>query len=93
MDTVNQIISGDALRNLRKLPDNYFQCCIASPPYWGLRDYGIPYQISAESELEVDEYIMNLSEIFSGDSYTAIDTNRDTSNGGCLITPFFMTQQ
>lgn len=62
MDIVNQIICGDALRSLKQFPKNYFQCCITSPPYWGLRDYGIPYQIGAESNLE--EYIDNLTEIF-----------------------------
>jgi predicted methyltransferase len=34
------IIIGDALENLKKFPDELFQCCITSPPYWGLRDYG-----------------------------------------------------
>lgn len=62
MDTANQIICGDALISLKKFPDNYFQCCVISPPYWGLRDYGIPYQIGAE--LEVNEYIENLTDVF-----------------------------
>lgn len=35
-----KIIQGDALEELRKLPDEYVQCVITSPPYWGLRDYG-----------------------------------------------------
>lgn len=35
------IIHGDALLVLRTLPDESVQCCITSPPYWGLRDYGI----------------------------------------------------
>lgn len=34
------ILCGDALEELRKLPDGSFHCCITSPPYWGLRDYG-----------------------------------------------------
>lgn len=34
------IICGDALTELRKLPDAFVQCCVTSPPYWGLRDYG-----------------------------------------------------
>lgn len=34
------IIIGDALESLRGLPDSGFHCCITSPPYWGLRDYG-----------------------------------------------------
>ena len=34
------IICGDALTELRKLPDESVNCCVTSPPYWGLRDYG-----------------------------------------------------
>jgi DNA modification methylase len=34
------IIRGDALTELRKLPDESVHCCVTSPPYWGLRDYG-----------------------------------------------------
>lgn len=35
-----EIILGDSLESLRKLPDNSVDCCITSPPYYGLRDYG-----------------------------------------------------
>lgn len=35
------IIHGDALSSLRRLPDESVQCCVTSPPYWSLRDYGI----------------------------------------------------
>jgi DNA modification methylase len=34
------IIGGDALEKLRELPTESVQCCVTSPPYWGLRDYG-----------------------------------------------------
>lgn len=34
------ILTGDALTKLRELPDESVQCCVTSPPYWGLRDYG-----------------------------------------------------
>ena len=37
-----QIITGDCREELRRFPDNHFQCCVTSPPYWGLRDYGVP---------------------------------------------------
>jgi len=56
------IICGDAKEELKKFPDNHFQCCITSPPYWGLRDYGIPHQIGSESKL--DDYINNLVKVF-----------------------------
>lgn len=35
-----EIIIGDALTELRKLPADSVDCCVTSPPYWGLRDYG-----------------------------------------------------
>lgn len=56
------IIIGDALENLKKFPDELFQCCITSPSYWGLRDYGIPHQIGAEANLE--DYINKLVLVF-----------------------------
>ena len=34
------IIQGDCREVLRTLPDGAVQCCVTSPPYWGLRDYG-----------------------------------------------------
>lgn len=34
------VTCGDALESLRQLPDQSVQCCVTSPPYWGLRDYG-----------------------------------------------------
>ncbi len=37
-----QQIHGHALEELAKLPANSVHCCVTSPPYWGLRDYGIP---------------------------------------------------
>lgn len=57
-----RIIIGDALANLKKIPDETCRCCITSPPYWGLRDYGVPNQIGAEDTLE--EYLVNLVNIF-----------------------------
>ena len=39
---------GDALTILRSLPPESVQCCITSPPYWGLRDYGVDGQIGLE---------------------------------------------
>ncbi len=57
-----EIIVGDALSVLQGLPSNTFRCCVTSPPYWGLRDYGIPNQIGAEPKLE--NYVENLQSIF-----------------------------
>ena len=35
-----QVLNGDCLAVLKTLPDCSVQCCVTSPPYWGLRDYG-----------------------------------------------------
>lgn len=56
------LILGDAKKELSKFTDNIFQSCITSPPYWGLRDYGILNQIGAEDSL--DDYIKNLVFVF-----------------------------
>src|SRR4051812_26284315 len=39
------ILHGDARDRLRELSPGSVQCCISSPPYWGLRDYGVEAQI------------------------------------------------
>lgn len=79
------IFNGDSIELLQQLPENHFQTCITSPPYWGLRDYGINNQIGAE--FDVNDYIKNIVKVFSevkrvlkndgilwlniGDSYTS----------------------
>jgi DNA modification methylase len=35
----NIILIGDVRENLREIPDGVVDCCVTSPPYWGLRDY------------------------------------------------------
>lgn len=57
------ILTGDCRDLLQTLPDNSIDCCITSPPYWGLRDYGMDGQIGLESTLE--EYIDQLTQISS----------------------------
>lgn len=42
---------GDALSTLRTLPSESVNCCITSPPYWGLRDYGVDGQLGQEATL------------------------------------------
>ena len=57
-----EIIHGDAGVVLPELRASSFRCCVTSPPYWGLRDYGYPAQIGAEDRLE--EYLERLTAIF-----------------------------
>jgi len=82
-----EIVQGDSRQALQSIPDGVFQCCITSPPYWGLRDYGIDGQIGAENDPKA--YIADLVAIFRevrrtlrddgtlwlniGDSYTSGD--------------------
>lgn len=79
------IVVGDTRKELEKLPEKSFHCCVTSPPYWGLRDYGFEGQIGAETT--VADYIASLVAVFAmvrrtlrddgtlwlniGDSYTS----------------------
>ncbi len=56
------IITGNALTALKQLPADIIQTCITSPPYWGLRDYGIPDQIG--TEMDISEYLDKLVKVF-----------------------------
>ena len=56
------IIQGDALDVLKTLEDESINCCVTSPPYYNLRDYGCEGQIGLEKNPE--EYIQKLVEIF-----------------------------
>ena len=42
------ILEGDCLERMRELPDDSVHCCVTSPPYFGLRDYGVEGQIGLE---------------------------------------------
>ena len=57
----NTIICGNTLEELKKFPDNSVDTMITSPPYWGLRDYGVEGQLGLELTLEL--YLEHLLEI------------------------------
>ena len=59
---MNKIITGNAIEILKELPDCSADCCITSPPYLGLRDYGVNGQIGLEKSVEA--YINRLTDIF-----------------------------
>lgn len=63
MMELNTIFCGDALDVLRTLPDNFVHCCITSPPYYALRDYGAEGQIGREDTPA--QYVARLTEVFS----------------------------
>jgi DNA modification methylase len=89
----HRIIQGDCIEGLRTLPDASVHCCVTSPPYWGLRDYGHDGQIGLEATPEA--YVARMVEVFRevrrvlrddgtfwlnlGDSYSA---NGKQDNGG-----------
>lgn len=53
---------GDVLAVLRTLPDESVDCVVTSPPYWGLRDYGVDGQLGLERSLS--EHIAVMVEVF-----------------------------
>ena len=59
---LDQIICGDALTVLRMLPDEVVNTCVTSPPYFGLRDYGVAGQIGRENTPVL--YVKCLVEVF-----------------------------
>jgi DNA modification methylase len=56
------IIQGDCIEVMRTLDAGSVQTCVTSPPYWGLRDYGVDGQIGLEST--PDAYIARMVEVF-----------------------------
>jgi DNA modification methylase len=90
------LYNGDCLSVLRTLPANSVQCVVTSPPYWGLRDYGVDGQIGLESS--PDEYVARMVAVFAevrrvlredgtcwlnlGDSYCSIGHKKSGSGNG-----------
>ncbi|MBU2704131.1 DNA modification methylase [Sporomusaceae bacterium BoRhaA] len=63
MKTIDiQIINDDCIRALRRLSAKSIHCCVTSPPYWGLRDYGVVGQMGLEETPE--EYIAKMVQAF-----------------------------
>lgn len=94
---LNKIYQGDSYEILRTFPDKIVNACITSPPYWGLRDYGVQGQIGHENS--VDEYVKNLVMVFRevrrvlrddgtlwlnlGDSYAGSSRGRNADGRVC----------
>jgi DNA modification methylase len=58
----SKIINGDCLDKLKTLDAESVQCCVTSPPYWGLRDYGVEGQLGLEKTPE--EYVAKMVDVF-----------------------------
>lgn len=90
-----RIIVGDCLEVLKGMGAGSVQTCVTSPPYWGLRDYGVSGQLGLEKS--PDEYVSKMVEVFRevrrvlkddgtlwlnlGDSYNAYNGNAGPSSG------------
>ena len=59
---IDKIYQGDSLEVLKTFEDNSIDCCVTSPPYYALRDYGVDGQIGLEETPE--KYIERLTEVF-----------------------------
>ena len=59
---LNHIYQGDVIDRLKDLNDGSVQCVVTSPPYWGLRDYGVDNQLGLEETPE--EFVENLVKVF-----------------------------
>lgn len=57
-----QIINADVIAGLKSLPEKSVHCVITSPPYWGVRDYGVEGQIGLEKTPE--EYLEKMVQVF-----------------------------
>ena len=62
VNLTQEIIQGDCLEMLRSQPDGSVNCCVTSPPYFGLRDYGHDAQIGLENT--PDQYVEKLAAVF-----------------------------
>jgi len=87
------ILQGDVVEQLKTLPDCSVQCCVTSPPYYGLRDYGIAGQIGMEETPEL--FVAKIVEVFRevkrvlrddgtlwlnfGDSYSGSNSTKDAA--------------
>lgn len=57
-----KILRGDCRQVLATLPEQSVHCVVTSPPYWGLRDYGVDGQIGLEQS--VDDWLRELVDVF-----------------------------
>lgn len=89
---INKIINSDCVLGMKNLPDNSIDCCVTSPPYFGLRDYGHEDQIGLEDTPEL--FVEKMVEVFTevkrvlkkegtlwlnlGDSYSGSNSTKDS---------------
>ncbi len=59
---INHIFEGDCIETMKLMPDKSVNCCVTSPPYYGLRDYGHEGQIGLEETPE--QFVSKLVDVF-----------------------------
>lgn len=59
---INTIIQGDSREKLKTIKSKSVRCCVTSPPYYGLRDYGVDGQIGLEQSPE--EFVQQMVDVF-----------------------------
>ena len=95
-----RILHGDCIARMADLPDASVQTCVTSPPYFGLRDYGVDGQIGLEESPE--QYVAKMVDVFRevwrvlredgtlwlnlGDSYAATTRSSGASLKSTLAT-------
>jgi len=52
-----RVLCGDCLEMLKTLPDESVHCCVTSPPYWGLRDYGTARWEGGDESCDHSQYL------------------------------------
>ena len=57
-----KILQGNCINKLKTIADKTFHTCVTSPPYWGLRDYGVDNQLGLEETPQ--EYVVNMVQVF-----------------------------
>ena len=62
MEYIDKIIAADCVEFMQRIPDNSIDCCVTSPPYYGLRNYGADGQIGLEERPE--DYVARLVAVF-----------------------------
>lgn len=72
----HKLLQGDVLDKLAEIKTGTVQTCVTSPPYWGLRDYGVPGQLGLEATPE--EYVNKMVEVFR-------EVRRVLRDDGCLF--------
>lgn len=61
-DFIDKIFCCDVIEGLKRLPENSVDCCVTSPPYYNVRDYGVDGQIGLEQT--PIEYVERITDVF-----------------------------